>query len=196
LDLNDQAIKEMESAADQPEICIGVIEDLTAMVLPVVLAKLQKKSPPPHVQIRIGRHHELAKELELGKLDLVFGWEDSEIHATSYSLPHHPLVWIGSLMFQTTHWTPHNPMPLVFLTGNCPLRTQGTRALTAAGIPWKVACTSSSLDGVWAAVREGIGVTVRSALGLPPDEQNSCIARGSLAHLNGQRGSCGIAGAE
>ncbi|HEX7690726.1 MAG TPA: LysR family transcriptional regulator, partial [Burkholderiaceae bacterium] len=32
---------------------------------------------------------------------------------------------------------------------------------------WRVAFTSASLAGVWAAVGAGLGVTVRTALGLP-----------------------------
>lgn len=33
---------------------------------------------------------------------------------------------------------------------------------------WRIAFTSRSLNGVWAAVNAGLGVTVRTAAGLPP----------------------------
>ena len=50
----------------------------------------------------------------------------------------------------------------------CLMRSAATQALDRAGIPWRIAFTSRSLNGVWAAVNAGLGVTVRTAAGLPP----------------------------
>ncbi len=47
------------------------------------------------------------------------------------------------------------------------MRTAATSALDRAGIAWRVAFTSPSLGGVWAAVAAGLGVTVRTAIGVP-----------------------------
>ncbi len=50
----------------------------------------------------------------------------------------------------------------------CLMRSAATQALDRAGIPRRIAFTSRSLNGVWAAVNAGLGVTVRTAAGLPP----------------------------
>jgi DNA-binding transcriptional LysR family regulator len=39
--------------------------------------------------------------------------------------------------------------------------------LDRASIPWHIAFTSPSLHGLWAAVDAGLGITVRTASGLP-----------------------------
>jgi DNA-binding transcriptional LysR family regulator len=59
------------------------------------------------------------------------------------------------------------PVPLVLFDAPCLMRTAATNALDKAGIAWRVAFTSPSLGGVWAAVAAGLGVTVRTEVGLP-----------------------------
>lgn len=46
-------------------------------------------------------------------------------------------------------------------------RSAALKALDQAGISWRVAFTSSSLSGIWAAVSAGLGITVRTRVGLP-----------------------------
>ena len=47
------------------------------------------------------------------------------------------------------------------------MRSAGTAALDRAGLPWRIAFTSLSLSGIWAAVAAGLGVTIRTRAGLP-----------------------------
>jgi DNA-binding transcriptional LysR family regulator len=47
------------------------------------------------------------------------------------------------------------------------MRSAAIKALDKAGIPWRVAFTGSSLSGIWAAVSAGLGITVRTSVGLP-----------------------------
>ncbi|MES2999774.1 MAG: LysR substrate-binding domain-containing protein [Pseudomonadota bacterium] len=169
LELNDQALRDLEEASGQNGIGLGIIGDLTQAMLPIALRDLRSRRPGTDIEVRIGRHGELMRELEHGRIQLFLGWEDSGALTPSQLLSTHPLKWIGSKDAPGAAGDSHERLALVFLSGRCPLRTQGTRALTAAGRSWSVACTSSSLDGVWAAVREGLGITVGSQLGLPPD---------------------------
>ena len=60
------------------------------------------------------------------------------------------------------------PLPLVMMDAPCVMRSAALRALDQAGIPWRIAFTSPGLSGVWAAVAAGLGVTVRTDVGLPP----------------------------
>jgi len=47
-------------------------------------------------------------------------------------------------------------------------RNAAAAALDEKGISWTVAFTSSSLASLWGAVSAGLGVTVRTPHGLPP----------------------------
>ena len=58
-------------------------------------------------------------------------------------------------------------LPLVLLDAPCPLRAMATGALEQAGIPWRHAFTSASLAALWAATAAGLGLTLRTSIGLP-----------------------------
>ncbi|CAH0302773.1 hypothetical protein SRABI106_03814 [Rahnella aquatilis] len=47
------------------------------------------------------------------------------------------------------------------------MRNAATTALDNAGIAWRIAFTSRSLSGIWAAMSAGLGVTVRTDFGMP-----------------------------
>ena len=59
------------------------------------------------------------------------------------------------------------PLPLVMLEAPCLMRTAAITALDRANIPWRIAFTSASLAGIWAAVAAGLGVSMRTPFGLP-----------------------------
>lgn len=59
------------------------------------------------------------------------------------------------------------PLPLVLFEPSCLMRRIALSALDAAGIPWQVVFVSRSLSGIWAAINAGLGVTVRSTMGMP-----------------------------
>ena len=61
------------------------------------------------------------------------------------------------------------PLPLALFNPPCGCQTPGLEALESAGRPWRVAMTSPSLTGLWAAVSAGLGLTTRAELGLPED---------------------------
>ncbi|KWZ36298.1 LysR substrate-binding domain-containing protein [Burkholderia anthina] len=59
------------------------------------------------------------------------------------------------------------PLPLVVFDWPCRFFGAATDALDRAGVPWRVAFTTPSLAGLWAAAAAGLGLTVRSHYGLP-----------------------------
>ncbi|WP_415867305.1 LysR substrate-binding domain-containing protein [Burkholderia ubonensis] len=62
---------------------------------------------------------------------------------------------------------PDEPLPLVVFDRPCRFFGAATDALDRAGVPWRVAFTTPSLAGLWAAAAAGLGLTVRSHYGLP-----------------------------
>ena len=79
-----------------------------------------------------------------------------------------PLHWIAS---PSSRDRVRQPLPLALFNPPCGCQTPGLEALERAGRPWRVAMTSPSLTGLWAAVSAGLGLTTRAELGLPADVQ-------------------------
>lgn len=59
------------------------------------------------------------------------------------------------------------PLPLVMFDSPCLMRSRAIACLDAAGIPWQVVFVSHSLSGIWAAVQAGLGLTIRTRIGMP-----------------------------
>jgi DNA-binding transcriptional LysR family regulator len=76
------------------------------------------------------------------------------------------MAWIGPGE-QRLKWRPGDPLPLALCSPPCVFREAAIDALNQAGIPWHIAFTSLSVHGIWAAVEAGLGVTLRTATGLP-----------------------------
>jgi DNA-binding transcriptional LysR family regulator len=74
-------------------------------------------------------------------------------------------------------------MPLATLEAPCMLRTAATRAIEQAGLGWRVAFVSPSLSGLWAATAAGLGITVRTPLGLPDKVRPLSVGESGLPRL-------------
>jgi len=74
------------------------------------------------------------------------------------------LIWIaGSQIVRRAE----QPLPLIMFDAPCFIRERTSEALDKAGIPWRIAVVSASVAGLWAVASAGLGVTVRTDLGLP-----------------------------
>src|SRR5262249_13870696 len=58
-------------------------------------------------------------------------------------------------------------LPLALLGAQCAFRKRALQHLDEANISYRIAANSPSLDGLWAAVLGDLGVTARTALGVP-----------------------------
>ena len=77
------------------------------------------------------------------------------------------MVWIARPDWQGVKALDSEPLPLVTFEPPCVFRTPGVTALDDAAIPWRVAFTSPSLAGLWAATEAGLGITLRTPIGMP-----------------------------
>jgi hypothetical protein len=55
-------------------------------------------------------------------------------------------------------------LPLAVLGPQCAFRKAAIQQLESAGIPYRIAATSPSLDGLWASLQGGLGITARTAM--------------------------------
>lgn len=107
----------------------------------------------------------LLERLDQGHLDLALAFGSSS-RADAQRLATLPMTWIGSAARE--HMIlPGEPLSLVMYGPPCFFRQAGIDAMDRAGIPWRTSFTSPSIHGLWAAVAAGLGVTLRTAVGLP-----------------------------
>lgn len=162
LDLHDGVLRQLGRCPDQDAVRIGMPQDFADTWLPAVLASLARKHPRLRLHTTTGRSPDLVGSLGAGEIDLamIYGETKEAARLWSGSLS---MVWIGAPDFTLSH-----PLPLAVFDPPCAFRGAAMDALESAGMPWTVAFTSPTLASLWGAVGLGIGVTVRTPLGIPP----------------------------
>lgn len=100
-------------------------------------------------------------------LDLALTWDTDHTSPYATRLGETQMHWIGARDTPSFTRLADSPLPLVMFDAPCVLRSAATRALDAAQIPWRITPTSPSVAGIWAAVSAGLGLTLRTRIGLP-----------------------------
>lgn len=165
LDLNDEARSAMTGlSAMQGWVRIGLPQDFAETWFPGLLGRFARAHPKVRVEARVDRGSALAQGVERGDLDLAVTWgRMGDTHAQIIAT--RPVVWIGPDGFTLDT---SEPLPLIAFDSPCAFRSAGLEALDREGIEWRHAFASPSLGGLWAAVTAGLGVTLRTAEGVPP----------------------------
>lgn len=166
IELNDEAHIAAADLGLTGAVKLGLQEDFGERLLPEVLGRFARSHPELQIEALIARNSELMSQVQAAKIDLALAWQPDTPMPHVDVLGEHPLEWIGPAA--PGHDDPFAaPVRLVVLPSPCRMRSAATEALDRAGIPWRIVFTSPSLSGVWAAVAAGLGITVRTSLGLP-----------------------------
>lgn len=168
LELNDEAAAAVRGVELEGRVRLGLQEDFGETLLPAVLGRFARAHPKLRIEARIARNAELLDGVNHGKLDLALAWEGDQSSPHVERLARLPLRWIGSADARSSKLRRRGEaLPLVVLDAPCLVRRAAIDALDRAGIAWRIAFTSASLAGTWAAVTAGLGVSIRTPLGLP-----------------------------
>jgi DNA-binding transcriptional LysR family regulator len=165
LALNDEMGLALGAVHRGGTVRVGMPQDFTDAVLPKLLPRYAKARPATHVEVRAGRNFALADEVANGRLDMALAFAvggkggDNRIATV-------PGRWIGRSR-RTQVRDAEAVVPLTVFDGPCLFRDMAIDALARAAIPWRLAMTTPSLAGLWCGVRAGLGITVRTALGIP-----------------------------
>jgi DNA-binding transcriptional LysR family regulator len=162
LALNDEVLDTVRGASLAGRIRIGVSQDFAETVLPRALSQFTKLYPLVQLEVRIEGNAVLVEAVSKGEIDLVLVVGHAQ-RPSAITLGNIDLVWIAGRDFAPRD----EPLPLVVLGPQCVFRKEAIESLDAAGHPWRIAAVSPSLAGLWALGMAGLGVTVRSALGVP-----------------------------
>jgi len=162
LALNDEVLDTVRGASLAGRIRVGVSQDFAETVLPRALSQFTKLYPLVQLEVRIEGNAVLVEAVSKGEIDLVLVVGHAQ-RPNAITLGTIDLVWIAGRDFAPRD----EPLPLVVLGPQCVFRKEAIESLDAAGHPWRIAAVSPSLAGLWALGMAGLGVTVRSALGVP-----------------------------
>lgn len=168
LDLNDEAASAIHGIELEGWVRLGLQEDFGETLLPDILGQFARAHPKVRIEARVARNAELIDRVTSGRLDLALAWNNSVPLPNSERVMEVPMCWVGSINPDMAWQKFGNaPLPLAALEAPCLLRTAAINALDRAGIAWRLAFISPSLGGLWAATAAGLGLTIRTPIGLP-----------------------------
>jgi len=164
LALNDELLDTVRGASLVGSARLGFSQDFADTVLPRVLSQFTKLYPLVQLELHIEGNAALVEGIVKGTLDVALAVGQAD-QPTAEVIGTMPLVWIAGREFLPRH---DQPIPLVVLGPQCAFRKRAIQLLEQAATPWRIAAVSPSLAGLWAAALGGLGLTARSALGVPP----------------------------
>ncbi|QTO43140.1 LysR substrate-binding domain-containing protein [Burkholderia latens] len=193
--LNDEAAAAVRGVNLDGWVRVGLQEDFGEAILPDVLGQFARAHPKVRIEARVARNAELLERLDANQLDLALVWGDpasatlvSRAGIDADAIAQVPMQWIAAIgaagigmpdagayaggadagdAGSRALRAGGEPLPLVVFDRPCRFFGAATDALDRAGVPWRVAFTTPSLAGLWAAAAAGLGLTVRSHYGLP-----------------------------
>ncbi|MFC7303369.1 LysR substrate-binding domain-containing protein [Streptomyces monticola] len=152
----------------------GASEDFVLTELPEILEAFRRDHPEVDLELTVELSGTLHRRLADGRLDLVLAKrrpQDGDAGAGTV-VWHDELVWIGAGGGPggsgRLRLDPEAPVPLIVYPPPGITRARALEVLERHGRPWRIACTSGSLNGLVAAARAGLGVMAHSRGLIPP----------------------------
>lgn len=165
--MHDEAGVALGAAASAPVIRVGLPQDFFEDVMPDAIARFAQVRPHVHVEVRAGRNYALEEEVHAGLLDVALAFAQAGRARSGALLACLPMHWYGGEGAAALVRKSPDGLPLVLFNHPCLFRQAAIQALDAHDLRWRLALTTPSLSGVWAALRFGLGITVRTEHGLP-----------------------------
>jgi len=167
LALNAEAATAVCAAELEGQVRIGLQEDFGEHLLPDILGSFARAHGQLRIEARVARNVELLAAVSKNQLDLALAWDTGAGAPHGTELGRLPMCWIGPPEAERSVPAADRVLPLVMFEAPCLMRSAAIAALDRAGRAWRDAFCSSSLSAIWAAVAAGLGVTVRTRVGMP-----------------------------
>lgn len=164
LALNDEALASLRQPSLTGRIRLGAPHEYTASLLPEFLGKFARSHPNVMLEVTSDLSKSLLKRQAGGEFDLVVALHNEEDPASGALLFTEPLVWITG----EDHDRHKDPvLPLVVAPPPCIYRDRILHILNGLARSCRIAYLSSSYNGIIAAIRAGMGVTVMTGSTIP-----------------------------
>lgn len=164
LEMNAEALLAVQGMHLAGEVRFGMPQDFADSWLAQALAQFARAYPAVRIAMTVDRSPVLLAALQAGELDLVLAFGEAGAQASEV-LTRLPVQWIASPQFRLR---PDEAVPLLVLDQPCGFRQAASEVLDRARRPWRIALTSASVSGIWAAAQAGLGITPRSVAHIPP----------------------------
>ena len=172
LALNDEAVESLAAPDLRGPLRIGSIYDATEYLLPPLLARFNLLYPNLQIEVHVDRSARLMPVLKRGDIEIALTaaltQDDPDPAHPSVRLRSSPLIWMAAADY--VH-DPTQPVPLVLPDEPSSYRATALAALEANGIRWRIRHVSTSLafSSLRAAMRAGLGITIRLVEMMAPD---------------------------
>ncbi|GHJ99457.1 LysR substrate-binding domain-containing protein [Streptomyces sp. NPDC003753] len=164
LEVHEQATAFFTGTRPRGRLRFGASEDFVLTRLPEILEGFRYEHPEVDLELTVELSGTLHERLAAGRLDLVLAKRRPE-DPRGELVRHDKLVWIGA---ERLRLDPDRPVPLIVYPPPGITRARALQALEKQGRPWRITCTSGSLNGLIAAARAGLGVMAHSRGLIPP----------------------------
>jgi DNA-binding transcriptional LysR family regulator len=189
LSMQEAAVAALGEGAVEGELRLGIAQGLSEGPFPELMARFARDYPRVRLHVHTGFTRDLAAGFARGDYDLILivrrGGAGAVVEPAAGPLTglgvgrvlgQARLRWIGAEGAGQGGVDLDAPLPLATFAPPCTFRQTAVDALNGAGIPWRVAYTTTSLPGLMAAVKNGLGITARTEHALvsgtrvlPPD---------------------------
>ncbi len=163
--LNDEAALAVGAPTTKLVVRLGLPQDFFDDVMPATLTAFTREHQNVHVEVLAGENHRLSEEIHAGRLDVAIAFFKPGAKKEGEILCELPMQWLAH--DRTVEKLVRNPVPLVLFKHPCLFRQAALGALERDELRWRPALTTPSLPGVWAGLRSGLGVAVRTEHGKP-----------------------------
>lgn len=164
LALHDDMVAALAGMEIRGSLRLGLPADLAESWLQSALSTFTRTHPHLHLEVVVARNIELLEAVRRGDLDVALAFT-TQPPIDGDLLARLPIRWIGR---QDRDDIPGDEeLPLVLFTAPCLFSRAGIEALERSGRRWRMTMTSPSLAGLHAAIEAGLGIGVRTGLGLP-----------------------------
>ncbi|UDY23032.1 LysR family transcriptional regulator [Nocardioides sp. Kera G14] len=162
LEAHDSSLRLLDAA--QPDtIVVGCVEHAVEQVLPEMLRALTTAFPGSRTRFEIGRSTQLYDNVAKGAVDLAFVLDPSG-RGAGHEVGVLPLQW-----YAAPGWEPEaEGFALAAFEEPCGLRERALALLFSEGRRVEVTATSTTLEGVLAGVRAGLGAALLPSVGGRP----------------------------
>jgi len=158
LDLHGRAESHFRGAELRGRLRLGIGDDLVLTRLPQILREFVRANPLVDLELTVGLSAYLYARQDAGEIDLVFAKRPAG-DGRGRLVRRESLAWVGSRDFRVEAG---RPLPLIVFRPPSITRDRAIATLDRAGVPWRIACTSGSFNGLTAAAAAGLGVTVQA----------------------------------
>lgn len=167
LELNDEAVDRLRGTDLEGWARLGLAQDFAESWLPAVLKRFSRAYPRVRIEVQVGLGAQLVEKALKGELDAALVWGDGGGAPHAQRVAEVPIHWIGQPDWPGLAGLGREPVPFAAFAPPCTFRSAAVSALDGCGLPWRLVFTSPSLSGLWAAAEGGLGITARTAVGLP-----------------------------